>query len=106
MPPKFCHELCDALTDETDTTRQHFEPVAGEFARRPDGDDDNCAGGGVFVGARRDLHGRSEWDSVLKIEGFAQGFVRRAVDEDELVGETIQEKSVGAAGADVAAADD
>jgi hypothetical protein len=43
---------------------------------------------------------------VLKIEGFAQGFVRRAVDEDELVGETIQEKSVGAAGADVAAADD
>ena len=43
---------------------------------------------------------------MLEVKGFALSFVWCAVDEDEFVGEAIEENSVGAACTDVAAADD
>jgi hypothetical protein len=43
---------------------------------------------------------------MLKIEGFTSGFIWRAVYQNELVGEVVEEKSVGAACTNVAAADD
>jgi hypothetical protein len=43
---------------------------------------------------------------MLEIKCFTSGFVRRAIYQDEFAGKVIQEKSVGTACSDVAAADD